>query len=66
MASPLTVQRNDYRTHPKSSTVYTPVGVAQFLFDVLQRPHSKPCLIRPLEADASPIRGTTLGISSWG
>ena len=44
MASPLTVRRNDYHAHPKSSTVYTPVGVAQFLFDVLQRPAFKTVL----------------------
>jgi type I restriction enzyme M protein len=35
MASPLTVVRNDYHTNKKSSTIYTPVGVAGFLFDIL-------------------------------
>jgi hypothetical protein len=35
MPSPLTVKRNDYRAHPKRSDVYTPVGVARFLFDIL-------------------------------
>lgn len=35
MASPLTVKRNDYHKHKKNSTIYTPVGVAQFLFDTL-------------------------------
>ena len=37
MASPLTVTRNDYHTNPKASTVHTPIGVAQFLFDILHR-----------------------------
>lgn len=41
MPSPLTVARNDYRKNPKASTIYTPVGVSQFLFDVLQRPQFK-------------------------
>jgi len=31
----LTVKRNDYRRNPKSSTVYTPPGLARFLFDLL-------------------------------
>ncbi len=35
MAAPLTVKRNDYRKNKKNSTVYTPTGVAQFLFDIL-------------------------------
>jgi hypothetical protein len=35
MASPLTVARNDYHNNPKQSTIYTPVGVAKFLFDLL-------------------------------
>ena len=35
MASPLTVQRNDYHTNPKPSTIYTPPGIAKFLFDIL-------------------------------
>ena len=35
MASPLTVTRNDYHTNKKSSTIYTPVAVAKFLFDTL-------------------------------
>ena len=35
MASPLTVTRNDYHKNKKSSTIYTPVGVARFLFDIL-------------------------------
>lgn len=38
MPSPLTVSRNDYHRNPKASTIYTPVGVAQFLFDTLERP----------------------------
>jgi hypothetical protein len=37
MTSPLTVNRNDYTARPKRSDVYTPPGVAQFLFDVLSR-----------------------------
>ena len=36
MASPLTVKRNDYNARPKRSDVYTPVGVASFLFDTLR------------------------------
>ena len=36
MASPLTVVRNDYHTNKKSSTIYTPEGVAKFLFDILE------------------------------
>jgi hypothetical protein len=35
MASPLTVVRNDYHNNRKNSTVFTPVGVARFLFDIL-------------------------------
>jgi len=35
MPSPLTVKRNDYRARPKRSDVYTPPGVARFLFDTL-------------------------------
>ena len=38
MASPLTVKRNDYHANKKNSTIYTPVGVSQFLFDILARP----------------------------
>jgi type I restriction enzyme M protein len=36
--NPLTVKRNDYHENKKNSTVYTPVGVAQFLFATLQAP----------------------------
>ncbi len=36
MTSPLTVTRNDYRKNKKASAIYTPVGVARFLFDILQ------------------------------
>ena len=36
MSSPLTVKRNDYHARPKRSDVYTPLGVASFLFDVLR------------------------------
>ena len=39
MASPLTVARNDYHRNKKPSTIYTLVGVAQFLFDILQSGH---------------------------
>ena len=35
MTSPLTVVRNDFKKNKKSSTIYTPVGVARFLFDIL-------------------------------
>lgn len=35
MSSPLTVTRNNYKRNPKPSTIYTPPGVARFLFDVL-------------------------------
>ena len=35
MASPLTVARNDYTARPKRSDIYTPPGVARFLFGVL-------------------------------
>ena len=37
MPSPLTVKRNDYHACPKRSDVYTPLGVARFLFEVLDR-----------------------------
>ena len=37
MASPLTVTRNDYHKNPKPSVVNTPLGVARFLCDVLDR-----------------------------
>ncbi len=36
--NPLSVTHNDYRKNKKNSTVFTPVGVAQFLFDILQVP----------------------------
>ena len=36
MASPLTVARNNYHKNPKASAIYTPPGVARFLFDILQ------------------------------
>ena len=36
MASPLTVTRNDYHKNRKSSTIYTPVGVAEFLYQLLR------------------------------
>lgn len=36
MPSPLTVSRNDYRKHPKASAIYTPPGVAKFLYDTLK------------------------------
>ncbi len=35
MPHPLTIKRNDYKRSPKPSTVYTPTGVAKFLFDIL-------------------------------
>ena len=45
MASPLTVTRNDYRRNKKSSSIYTPTGVAQFLYGILDpiiRPSDRP------------------------
>jgi hypothetical protein len=36
MASPLTVKRNDYHERPKRSDIYTPPGVARFLFETLR------------------------------
>jgi type I restriction enzyme M protein len=36
--NPLSVVRNDYHKNKKNSTVYTPVGVARFLFDILHEP----------------------------
>jgi len=41
MASPLTVVRNDYHRNRKSSTVYTPIGIAEFLYQLLRRPRIK-------------------------
>ena len=41
MASPLTVVRNDYHRNRKSSTVYTPVRIADFLYNLLRRPSIK-------------------------
>jgi hypothetical protein len=41
MASPLTVVRNDYRKNRKRSTVYTPVGIAEFLHRLLRGPRIK-------------------------
>jgi type I restriction enzyme M protein len=35
MASPLTVARNNYHKNPKDNAIYTPPGVARFLFDIL-------------------------------
>jgi hypothetical protein len=37
MASPLTVKRNDYHANPKASAIYTPTGVAKFLFNILHK-----------------------------
>lgn len=36
MPSPLTVTRNDYHRNPKASAIYTPQGVAKFLYDTLK------------------------------
>lgn len=36
MANPLTTARNKYTENKKNSTVFTPVGVAQFLYDILK------------------------------
>ena len=38
MAAPLTTARNNFNKNPKNSTIYTPVAVAQFLFDTLHAP----------------------------
>lgn len=35
MASPLTTKRNKYHSNIKDSTVFTPKGVADFIFDIL-------------------------------
>jgi len=35
MPYPISVKTNDYRKNPKRSDIYTPVGVAQFLYDIL-------------------------------
>lgn len=51
MPSPLTVTRNDYKKNPKASAIYTPPGVATFLYDTLkdaapigrQRPKAAVC-----------------------
>lgn len=37
MTSPLNVNRNNYREQPKKSDIYTPKGVSQFLFDILNK-----------------------------
>jgi len=37
MPSPLTVARNNYHKNPKASAIYTPPGVARFLFDILHK-----------------------------
>ena len=34
--NPLTVKRNDYLKNKKNSTIYTPTGVSQFLYDILR------------------------------
>ena len=47
MPSPLTVSRNDYRRNPKPSTIYTPPGVARFLFDILYNSMSYNVLRHP-------------------
>lgn len=37
MPAPLNVNRNNYRKNPKSSTIFTPIGVSKFLFDLLNK-----------------------------
>jgi type I restriction enzyme M protein len=56
MPSPLTVKRNDYHERPKRSDVYTPPGVASFLFGVLQgaRPLRGKWVLEPSQ---EPTRG---------
>jgi type I restriction enzyme M protein len=50
MASPLTVKRNDYLSHPKESAVYTPNGVSRFLYETL-------CNAHPLRSRSGPSAG---------
>lgn len=59
MASPLTVKRNDYRTDPKRSDVYTPPGVARFLFDVLRG------VVKPFQYVLDPAIGTGRLTDPW-
>lgn len=35
MAAPLSTSRNNYTENPKNSSIYTPEGVCQFLFDLI-------------------------------
>ena len=42
MPYPISVKKNDYHKNPKCSTVYTPVTVSKFLFDIL-----RPVIMRP-------------------
>jgi hypothetical protein len=54
MTSPLTVARNDYHKNRKNSTIYTPVGVAQFLFDILHKPMQRSLAGSDSLGDSSP------------
>jgi len=47
MTQPLTVKRNDYHKNKKNSTVYTPPGVARFLFDLLKDEEWYPLILDP-------------------
>jgi hypothetical protein len=69
MPSPLTVKRNDYRIRPKRSDVYTPPGVARFLFDVLRsaspiRPAREYCQ-SPFQAILDPAIGSGRLTDPW-
>lgn len=34
--NPLSVKHNNYHKNKKNSTIFTPIGVAQFLYDILR------------------------------
>ena len=63
MASPLTVTRNDYHKNEKNSTIYTPVDVAQFLFDILEKPMRRS--IRPQLIVFDPAIGSGRLTDPW-
>ncbi|MEN6367645.1 MAG: hypothetical protein ABFC88_12595 [Thermoguttaceae bacterium] len=50
MASPLSVNRNNYRENPKRSDIYTPPGVASFLYETLR-------MASPLKRRGGPSAG---------
>jgi predicted RNA methylase len=66
MPSPLTVSRNDYRRNPKPSTIYTPPGVASFLFDILYNSMSYNVLRHPqFKTVLDPAIGTGRLTDPW-